>query len=52
MSVREPQTTETELMAIAPAAIIGCRWNPHGKKKPIASGIMSTLYTHAKIRFD
>lgn len=52
LSVKLPQTTLTELMAIAPAAIIGWRWNPQGRKKPIASGIMRTLYTHAARRLD
>lgn len=43
LSVSEPVTTLVLDMAIAPAAIIGCRWKPHGKKKPIASGIIRML---------
>ena len=43
-------TTLTELKAIMAPAIIGWRWRPKGKKIPMASGIPSTLYTHAHTR--
>jgi hypothetical protein len=42
-NVNELKTTDTLLNAIAAAAIIGCKWNPQGRKKPIARGIMNTL---------
>jgi hypothetical protein len=43
LNVSELTTTDTLENAIAAAAIIGCRCKPHGKKKPIARGIMRTL---------
>jgi hypothetical protein len=43
LRVSEPTTTLTLDMAIALAAIIGCRWKPQGRKNPIASGIMRKL---------
>lgn len=51
VSVRELTTTLTLEKAMAAPAVMGCKLQPHGRKKPIARGIPSTLYMHAHKRF-
>lgn len=43
LNMSELVTTLTDENAIAAPAIIGCRCTPRGKKRPMASGIPSTL---------
>lgn len=43
LSMSELVTTLTDENAIAAPAIIGCRCTPRGRKRPMASGIPSTL---------
>lgn len=46
----EEQTTETDDIAIAKAAIHGCNTKWIGKNIPAATGIPIKLYTRAKIK--
>ena len=51
LSINELLTTLTLENAIAAPAIIGCRLQPRGRKKPMANGMPRMLYIHAQMRF-
>lgn len=51
LSINELLTTLTLENAIAAPAIIGCKLQPRGRKKPMANGMPRMLYIHAQMRF-